>query len=63
MPLLHILTQKMLAQDAVFSYKMRKVAEFKKDEYGKLGGIILMSVIFKKSLASVFILEYYNEDI
>lgn len=47
MPLLHIVAEKMLAQDAVFSYKMRKLAEFKKHEYGKLGGIILMLVIKK----------------
>lgn len=40
MPLLHIVVQKMLAQDVIFSYEMRKLAELKKGEYRKLGGII-----------------------
>lgn len=46
MLLLHIVAQKMLAQDVIFSYEMRKSAEFKKYEYGKLEGIILMLIIY-----------------
>lgn len=49
MPLLHVVAQKMLAQDAVFSYEMRKLAEFKKHEDGKLGDII-----FKKFSKCVY---------
>lgn len=46
MPLLHIVAQKKkLAQDIVFRYEMRKVSELKEQEYGKLGGIILMLII------------------
>lgn len=45
MPLLHMVAQKMLAQDVVFSCEMRTLAELKKHEYGNLGGIIVMLII------------------
>lgn len=45
MPLLHMVAQKMLAQDVVFSYEMRKLAELEKHEPGKLEGIVLMLII------------------